>query len=89
MRHTRRYQAIPVLYRSLECYSDACVYGEKYDPAGEDARRDLNHEYPDLTVLGYVPGGISGSFSIRFSERLRVPCADPHEFHWKAAAVPF
>jgi len=41
---------------------------ETHDPSGRDARRDLNREYPDLTVPGYVSGGISGSFSIRFSD---------------------
>lgn len=47
MRHSRRiYQAIPVLYRSLEGYSDVYIT-ETHDP---EKRRDLNREYPDLTV---------------------------------------
>jgi hypothetical protein len=83
MRHLRRYQAIPVVYRSLEGYSDACVLQRHMIPREETHRAiSTARIYSDLTVsefaflTGYQVRSRSDFPTRRASSSERA--ADPH-----------
>jgi len=93
MRHLRRYQAIPVVYRSLEGYSDACVLQRHMIPREETHRAiSTARIYSDLTVsefaflAGYQVRSRSDFPTRRASSSERA--ADPH-VPLKGTKVPF
>jgi len=93
MRHLRRYQAIPVVYRSLEGYSDACVLQRHMIPREETHRAiSTARIYSDLTVsefaflTGYQVRSRSDFPTRRASSSERA--ADPH-VPLKGTKVPF